>query len=115
MKLCCSASAVVVLTVGVVVRGVVVVPDVLVRREVRGVLLQAAAARHVAQPVAVGAVAAAAAVACARAAAAEHLALLTAELLSDRASHEHLVEKTQSEHTNEIITIISTCRIDDLF
>lgn len=54
-------------------RGVVVVPDVLVRREVRGVLLQAAAARHVAQPVPVGAVAAAAVVPAAHAAAAsEH-------------------------------------------
>ena len=69
---CSTSGVVVVLTVGVVVRGVVVVPNVLVRREVRGVLLQAAAARHVAQPVAVGAVAAAAAVARARAAAAEH-------------------------------------------
>lgn len=56
------------------VRGVVVVPDVLVRREVCGVLLQAAAARHIAQPVAVGAVAAAVARARA-AAAAEHRAL----------------------------------------
>lgn len=48
------------LTVRVVVRRVMVVPDVLVRREVRGVLLQAWAAGDVAEPVAVGAVAAAA-------------------------------------------------------
>lgn len=54
-------------------RSVMMMPHVLVGREVRGVLLQAAAAGHVAQPVAVAALAAAAA-AVAAAAAAEHRA-----------------------------------------
>lgn len=86
----------VVLTVGVVVRGVVV-PHVLVRREVRGVLLQAAAARHVAQPVPVAALAAAVPAAAA-AAAAEH------PTLSNRDSP---LITTQAPHT--ILVAIDTC------